>query len=569
MPQTHTFINRYVMGLTILSGMFFALMLGFFFSQLGTASSDYSAGGVSATVQFFYNFLNDRPFQTTLYAIDESIGFKNPYAYLNTYAIHVNLTPFLFAPIWNLWPNITWLYGLVFLVNYASMAIFAWKTLKHLSPHSYKIKAFMAIGLVLSSGFLFTFQQNAQFLLLSGPFILGAYYFLQTRQKAMFVICMMLLCLISEDAAMVAVMFSLYVYLFERDARSFAYWAGTLSFVYLAAVLFVIQPIARAELNSTSSTTALVVIKQIADFNFDLGTLLVGFAPVLFFAPAFVIAGLLFGKPGVSWAKIAGLVFIAPFPHWGQSAVVGATHHLLPVVVFVFAAFVTVLGRTPDIQPSARSFPKQSAILILGLTAIFWAASMRTLVSNLPEQILLPLYKLAGKNEKVKKLEQSIAERQGNQHVLEVVRRIPKENSLVFWTNGAIGGSIADRSDIWPFPHYYAAADYLVLQPGAGQAAFSFPTMGNLTFKESLAKGKALIAYEAMISEDSVDSIVRDLVAEKKSHRLVLREPGVVLLERVEKQALYIPSSTVGFGWIQNIGLWSNRKADKSKEFQR
>ena len=93
--------------------------------------------------------------------------------------------------------------------------------------------------------------------------------------------------------------------------------------------------------------------------------------------------------------------------------------------------------------------------------------------------------------------------------------------------------------------------------------------MGNLTFKESLAKGKALIAYEAMISEDSVDSIVRDLVAEKKSHRLVLREPGVVLLERVEKQALYIPSSTVGFGWIQNIGLWSNRKADKSKEFQR
>ena len=153
--------------------------------------------------------------------------------------------------------------------------------------------------------------------------------------------------------------------------------------------------------------------------------------------------------------------------------------------------------------------------------------------------------------------------------MLEVVRRIPKENSLVFWTNGAIGGIIADRSDIWPFPHYYGAADFLVLQPGARQAPFSFPAMDNLTFKESLAKGKALIAYEAMISEDSVGSIVRDLVTEKKSHRLVLKESGVVLLERVEKQALYIPPSTVGFGWVQNIGLWSNRIADKSKEFQR
>lgn len=569
MPQSRVFIQQYVTGLTILSGIFFVLMLGFFFSQLGTASSDYSAGGVSATVQFFHNFLNNRPFQTTLYAIDESIGFRNPFAYLNTYAIHVNLTPFLFAPIWNLWPNLAWLNGLVFLVNYGSMAIFAWKMLKVLSPHSYKFKAFAAMGLVLSSGFLFTFQQNAQFLLLSTPFILGACYFLQTRQKAMFVICILLLCLISEDAAMVAVMFSLYVYLFERDARSFAYWAGALSFAYLAAVLFVIQPIARAELNSTSSTTAVVVIKQIADFNFDLGTLLVGFAPVLFFVPAFVIAGLLFGKPDVSWAKIVGLALIAPFPHWGQSAVVGATHHLLPVVVFVFAAFVTVLGRTPDVQPGGRSFPKKSVILILGLTAIFWAASMRTLVSNLPEQILLPLYKLAGKNERVRKLEQGIAERQGNQHVLEVVRRIPKENSLVFWTNGAIGGIIADRSDIWPFPHYYGAADYLVLQPGARQASFSFPPMGNLTFKESLAKGKALVAYEAVISADSVGSIVRDLVVEKKSHRLVLKEPGIVLLERIDKKALFIPPSTVGFGWIQNIGLWWNRKAGKSKEISR
>lgn len=565
MPQPRAFVTRYTIGLTLLSGIFFALMLVFFFFNLGTASSDYSAGGVTATVQLFYNFLNGRPFQTSLYAIDQSIGFINPYAYLNIYAIHINLTPYLFAPIWNFWPNLSWLNGLVFLVNYGCMAIFAWKTLEHLSPHSYKIKALTAIGLLLSSGFLFTFQQNAQFLLLSGPFMLAAYYFLLTRQRSMFVVSMILLCLISEDAAMVAVTFSFYVFLFDRDARSFAYLAGTFSIVYLAAVLLIVQPAARAELAITSSTTALVIIKQIVDFNPDLGTLLIGLAPALFFAPAFVIVVLLFGRPDVSWAKVAGLVFIAPFPHWGQSIVVGATHHLLPVIIFLFAAFITVLGRTPDVQSATLPFPRKKAIFVFGLTAIFWAASMRILVSNLPEPILVPIYKLAGKNERARKIEQNILDRKGNQRVLEVVRQIPKENSLVFMTNSAIAGIIADRSDIWPFPHYYGAADYLVLQPGARQSSFSFPTTGSLNFKESLAKGRASISNDSVISEESVNSIVRHLVVEEKTHRLALEEPGVVLLERIKKQPLYMPPSTVGFGWIQNIGLRGSNKADQGK----
>ena len=231
--------------------------------------------------------------------------------------------------------------------------------------------------------------------------------------------------------------------------------------------------------------------------------------------------------------------------------------------MFVFAAFVTVLGRTPDAVPGAVTFAGRKAIFVLGVTAIFWAASVRILANNLPEEIVRPLYNMASMHDKVRKLDQKVLDRAGNQRVLEVVRGIPKANSLVFLTNSAIGGIIADRSDIWPFPHYYDAADYLVMQPGVRQSWFSFSTSDSQNFKESLAKGRSTIASEAVIHAESVKATVRHLVVDEKTHRLVVDEPGVVLLERLRKRSLYAPSSTVGFGWIHNIGLRRNENADQ------
>ena len=543
-----------------LASVFSLVMMLFFFINLNSFSSDYTAGGVTATVQFFYNFLSDRPFQTSLYAIDQGLGFHNPYAYLNTYAIHVNVMPFLFAPIWNLWPNLTWLNGMVFLVNYASMAFFAWKTLQFLSPGSYKIKALAAIGLAFSSGFLFTFQQNAQFLLFATPFMLAAYYFLVTRQKPMFMVSMLLLCLISEDAAMVALTFSSYIFLFERDARKFAYWGGAISITYLAIALFIVQPAARAELELTSSTTALVVINHILTFKPDFGVILIGLAPALFFLPAFFIAVIMFGNPQLPWIRIEGLVLLAPLPHWGESVVVGASHHLIPVLCFLYAGFVTVIGKTPDSATATQEFSKQKALLVLGLTALFLAGTLRILISNVPENLLPPVYDLVGKHEKARKIEQGIEYRLLNRRVVEAVRQIPKGNSLTFLTNSAVAGYIADRSDIWPFPYYFDVVDYLVLQPGVSQSFYSFPQMDNQDLKASVGQGKFSSANDLTISPDSVRAIVRHLVENEKTHRIALEEPGLVLLERIEKKPLYIPPSTLGFGWIHNVGMRTGGK---------
>lgn len=555
---TQLSVRRFVSWTALLSGIFFVSMLAFFFFNLGTTTSPYSIGGVTAPHQFFYNFMNGRMFQTSLFASQltgESVGFShNPYAYLHTYAIHVYLTPFLFAPLWSLWPNLPWLYGVVFLVNYGAMALFAWKTLRNLSPQSFRIKFLAAIGGLMASGFLFTFQQNAQLVMFSGPFVLAAFYFLLTRQKAPFLLSMMLLCLISEDAAMVAVTFSAYIYLFEKDARSYALLSGTFAIVYLALVLLVVQPAARSELVLTGSTTTMVVLRHILDLDPSaIGMILMGLAPVLFFLPAFGIAYVLFGKPDISWVQLAGLVLIAPLPHWGECVVVGAGHHLMPVVVFAFAAFVFMLGRTAEIQPDVAVLPGKKVAMLLCLSAIFVAGSFRVMITNLPDQILLPLSKLAGKSQKVQVLQVNATEGKSNKKLIAAVASLPESASLTYFTNSSVEGFIAGRSDIWKFPDNYDLTDYLVVQPDARQSFYSVAVKEHQNLAEALATGKHAEFDDAYIPEALVKTMVRDLVVEKRSHRVMVEEPGLVILQRVQRHRIYVPPSTVGLGWLTNV----------------
>lgn len=555
---TYQFVRKFVLVAAVMASIFFFLMLYFFFSNLETTTSQYSAGGVSAPFQLFHNFMHGRPFQTSLFASEgagQSVGFSyNPYAYLHIYAIHLYLTPFLFAPLWNLFPNLTWLYGLVMLVNYCAMAIFTWKTLKHLSPHTATIKTIFALAILLASGFLFTFQQNAQLLLFGGPFILAAYYFLLTRRRAMFTLSMALLCLISEDAAMVAVTFSAYVYIFERDVRSYAVRSGLFAVSYLAIVLLVIQPASRSHLVLTDLNTAAVVVKLISSLDPSMVRgLLIGLFPALFFIPAFGMIYLLFGKPGASWPQLGGVALIAPLPHWGESALVGASHHLLPVIDFMFIAFVLALGRTPEIQKVGNDLPRRKIVLLFVLVLIFLAGSLRIMISNLPEQILLPLYSYTGQEEKAKKMRVGVGERNGNRQIIEVVERIPPENSLVYLTNTSVEGFISGRSDIWRFPNYYDRADYLVIQPGAHQSFFSFPLAAGQDVSAAIAAGKSVESADVEISRESAMAIVRHLVEGERSHRVVVDAPGVVLLERINKQAMDSHPSTLGWGWVSNV----------------
>ncbi len=502
--------------------------------------------------QLFYNYLYGRPFQITTFPPENSldIGYSyNPYSYLHIDAIHVYLTPFLFAHLWSIWPNLPWLYGVVFLANYCGMALFAWKTLKYLSPHSYRIKAIAAVALLLLSGFLFTFQQYAQLLMFSGPFIMAAYYYLLTRRIGPFLASMLLLCFTSEDAAMVSVTFSFYIFLFERDVRKYAYISGILAIIHISVALLIIQPAARSHLTLTSATTATLIIKEVLNFDAsNISLILLGLSPALFFFPAFGVVCLLFGKPKVSWLQITGLVLIAPLPHWGESVVVGATHHLMPVVTFLFVALVLVLGQTPDPQTQVLTLSKKRVALLFGLSAIFLAGNFRVMISNLPDELRLPLLRLGGKLETADTIEKNFLERRGNRRIIDVVEKIPKENSLVFLTNTRVVGFIAGRSDLWRFPFNFDLADYLIIQPNARQSYFILPK----NIRDLVLGDETATSNNAFISEEIVNTIVQYLVSEKRSHQVVLQEPDVVLLKRIDKHLIYMPPSTTGFGWFKN-----------------
>lgn len=549
------FTSRFVVCSLAIAAIFFAVMLGLFFWNLAGTTSEYSYGVVTIPHQLFYNFLNERMFQTSIftsqfhYQVDSSGISFNPYAYIHSYVLHIYLTPFLFAPIWNLWPSLSWLYGTAFLVNYLGLVLFAWKYLKHLSPRTFPIKTAAALALLLASGFLFTFQQYAQLMLFGGPFILAAFYFLEVRKFGWFFLSVILVCLTSEDLAMVMATFSAYILIFEPKARRYAVASGLFAVTYLALLLLIVQPAARSELMLTKSTTTAKVVSHILHlFPMDCGNIFVGFTPLLYFFPAFGIVWLLFGKPNVSWWRVAGLVFLAPLPHWGECAVVGASHHLMPPIIFSFAALVLVLGSTPDESTPEFVFTKKRLLLLMGLCVVFILGSLRVLASNLPADFLRPVYRLVGRSEKAERIERSHSEKTSNRRVIEVVKGIPKNRSLVYFTNCSIEGFIVGRSDIWQFPDYYDTADYLVIQPGAREAFFTFSGEDDLS--NALAAKTIHEAKDGIITQKMAQNIVHSLVDEKKTHRIAVEEQGVILLERIQKQTIFVPPSTVGLGWL-------------------
>ncbi len=237
----------------------------------------------------------------------------------------------------------------------------------------------------------------------------------------------------------------------------------------------------------------------------------------------------------------------------------------MPVIMFSFAAFVLMLGRTAEIQPDGAAVSGKRMAMLLCLLAIFVAGSFRVMITNLPDQILLPLSMLAGKSQKVQRLQENAREQKSNLKLIAAVESLPGSASLAYLTNSSVEGFIAGRSDIWKFPDNYDLADYLVIQPNARQSFYSMDIKENQGLVEAIANGKVAGLDDAYISEALVKTIVRDLVVGKKSHRVMLDEPEVVLLERVQRHQMYIPPSTVGLGWVPNVFRSSGAAPGKNR----
>jgi hypothetical protein len=565
-------IKGLVYSMFIFSIVFFMTMVIFFFLEIATGTSPYTAGGIAAPIQLYYNLLHGYYFNTSLFASEltgQSVGFtNNPFSYLHIFAIHTYISSFVFAPLWNLWPNVYGMYGLVLCINYFSLICFTILILRKWSPNNYKVKTLLALTLLFSSGFLFTFQQNAQLLLFSTPFILGAVYFLWIDKKLYFSLCIVFLSLVSEDAALVVLTFSIYIYFFEHNRRWYAITAGIFSLVYLVCVLLIVQPAARYYLGYAELNTALVVFRYIFDFSWSSFLERIwGLAPALIFIISFPIVGMIFPKAAIPWKKVFAIAILAPLPHWGESVVVGASHHLSPVVVFMYVALIMALGAIKD-KPTLGSFTPKNAFLTILLFVMFSTCNLRVLISNVPAALLKPLYTALGFKERVEKINDRLAEEPKNRSVIKIAGTIPRDRSLVYLTNSSIEGFIADRTHIWKFPDYLEQADYILIQPEGRHSFFDGKKAGGSLRYGDLINPRAAELYfsssdRGVITNEVVATIRSELVNARKLYRIAVDNDDVVLLERIIMLPSPIPPpSTLGFDWLSKILKEKNDKKD-------
>lgn len=551
-------MKSYVNGLAFAAAVTFLFLGVSFFVNLQSTSLDYSGYGVVWPLQLFHNFVNGRFFQHSLFSSvygGAAAGFVgNPYAYIHGFAIHVNIFPFLFAPLWSLFPTVTGLYGLLFLWNVGLGFWFTWRILQRISSKDSRSKAIFAMSIFLGGGLLGILNQMAQLLLFAGPLMLAAYDCLVSSRRIGFFMAMVGLCLVTEDAAMVAAAFSLWVYATGKDKRVYGRDGFIFSVSYLLVALFIVQPAARVDLIQTHGTTAATVINCLARLTpHALCQNLWSMLPVIAFLPAFVMAGFIFGWPNSESRKRAlALAIIPSSPHWGESLVVGGAHHLAPPFFSLYLALLYWLSSSPGVdQRSSRSFSFKGLVLS---TLIFFIIGWRAAASNLPAGWKPMLYRWMGNEQKAVARERSLSfEEESNGAVIRAARTIPPSKSLVYWVNKRVPGFIACRSDVWQFPDFFDQADYLLLQKDAQDLFFKFDADSPRALREVIKEGWLPDERDVPMTEVARNRLIRTLVTEEGTHRVVQDDAHVILLERLSPHTFYQPPQTVGMGWMHAL----------------
>lgn len=538
-----------------LSAIIFISVLTQFYRDLSGYSSLYTSGGVTAPLQLFYNYQNGRPFQTSLFATvaaGDSVGFSyNPYPYLHIFAIHVYITPFIFSYIWNVFPNVYWLYGLVILVNYFSIFIFIYLILKKYSYRSMRIKFIFLSAAIFSSGALYTFLSHAQLLMFSAPFLFMAIYFAINNKIYLYLFSIILLCGISEDAILFASMLSLYFSTDKSEHKKYYLLIGVVAALYFLICIFIIQPMARVDLTNISHNTTLVVLEKIFYLkNINIAEKILSIAPILSLIPIFFISNYIFGRSELTAGRVLLFLFIPSFFHLGESLVVGAGHHLAPVV-YIFIATLTLYVAKTKKRNECESVGKIEWLAIAFLILVSTAISLRVYASFVPKSALVPVLNAFGRGELVSQL---VNDNQGelNRSIVDKINSISAEDSISYYANMGVDGFVAARKKIWRFPDYYDRTKYLVIQRSASNASFSISRDENLDINQAILKGYSVDSTGGYdITNQDIWRVVNSLVYIKKTHLILDDCDEYIVLMNRAPDILDNHPSTHGYGWFK------------------
>jgi len=546
MGKLRTFFNKNGIGawIFLFSLTIFAFYLVVFFAALSSKVSDYSWGDVIYHHQLFYNFLHGRPFQTSVYW-HALIYSKNPYAYLNTFNIHLYLSPFLFSPLYLLNPNLNGLYSVWIAVTYISLAFFIWKLVCFFTVKDRLPKYLLVMSFVLTNALIFSLVVGkASPIVLGTPFLLAAYYFLQRERYLLFYLCSILFCLSYDDCGLLFISFLPYVYFFERKHLKPALITAVVGLLSVGLIVGVLQPLGRAGFPGKSTASMLdqfrltwSLLNDVFLFDYVLKTFMrLSFFGLLFLAiPVALLWTKKSGPQPQDLYRCLGLIFLAPLSHWA-SIVINVGVHFMPVVVFSTIAVTLIISRSSLAFPV--TWPRQGRQGNLALVIIGLCFALNLFVFTYPKlQYINDTYH---------------AEKEANAHCLQNVNRfVPLDASLTFWTARGIAGFLGNRSDFWIFPHYYDQTDFLVMQKNSKNTFFQVKIVAGQDLDQILRNGTYHSSGEKIEIDSKIIGAVCDkLVKVNQSHTIVFEDMEMVILKRKEHIRFEQPPETRGFGFF-------------------
>jgi hypothetical protein len=536
--------NSLLACIFLLSMTLFILYVMGFFISLSSLVSDYSWGDIVYHHQIFYNLIQGRPFQTSVYC-NALVYSDNPYAYLNIVNIHFYFLPLIFSLLYSLVPNLSGLYIIMLAVNYISLAFFLWKLVGVFTVEDRVPKYLLLMSFVLINTFIFSLIiGKASPILLGTPFILAAYYFLQKERYLLYYICAILFCLTYEDCGLLFISFLGYVYFFEKRHVKPAVVTAVLGLVMVSLIVGVLQPMARINLPGKSVASVFDNFRAVRDYIHS--------GHLITFATGIIKSLLLFGSLFLAfpviwlwskrsslqrqdWYQCLGLIFLAPLSHWA-SMVVNVGVHFMPVVVFTLIAVTLAISRSELDIPGKWTWQKGVALALVG----FYLAGNGFAFGYRQRHYLGNKYA----DEKV-----------ANAHCLENINRyVPVDQSLSYWTARGLDGFLGNRSDLWRFPRNFDQADFLVMQKNAKNTFFRAKISPGQDIYEALRNGTYHSSGEEIaIDNDIIEAICARLVKVDRSYSIIYDDPEMVILKRKESIRFEQPAETRGFGFLGNF----------------
>lgn len=568
-----TNLNALKICLCFIAALFFThywLNISLFFKALSSTTTNFSWGDIAWIHQAFYNFVNDRPMQTSIYYYSGAGNIGNPYAYANQLAMHINFTPYIFSVFYKLFPGLSTVYAIVIFFNLIGFLGFFYLILNFYSKEQLILRYCFAVSVLFAGNFLTLCLHNwAVFPLYQGVFILAMFYAMLRESKWAFIAASVLFLLVSDDAALFAFSFGVFLYLYRPQEKFYSYFLMTSSVGYFLFTSFFLFPVVKFDINTSNLASSDTIIRLNNLFNglysHSYHEILVYFGFIVFIYAMAVIA--MRRIPMEVFYKSLLFILIAPLSHWFITwATGGGGQHLMPVYTMIMLATLYMIGKW-RIDKELKIETYRVLLIICGFLVVFVFNFNHSTKHYLGHQV-------------------DLAQRNSNEAVIKVLSDIPPQYSVVYWTNRGVDGFAVARNDVWKFPSYFDMADYLVIQKDATESFFEGDSLsgpartwdgkkedcedsgglniGNPTdarLRHMLYCGHYFTSGGRNTKMDPgiLEAITDELVGTNKTHVIEKDNENLFVLRRIISHKFPMPNSSIGFGWMENIPKYMSK----------